>query len=35
MTQIEQLTGRHALHTAEILAMALDRAAPRVLAHVA
>jgi Fe-S oxidoreductase len=34
-TQIEQLTGRHALHTAEVLAMALDRAAARVPAHVA
>jgi Fe-S oxidoreductase len=34
-TQIEQLTGRHALHTAEVVAMALDRAARRVPAHVA
>jgi Fe-S oxidoreductase len=34
-TQIEQLTGRRALHTAEVLAMALDRAAQRVPAQVA
>jgi Fe-S oxidoreductase len=34
-TQIEQLTGRHALHTAEVLAMALDRAASRVPARLA
>jgi FAD/FMN-containing dehydrogenase/Fe-S oxidoreductase len=34
-TQIEQLTGRHALHTAEVLAMALDRSAARVPAQVA
>jgi Fe-S oxidoreductase len=34
-TQIEQLTGRHALHTAEVIAMALDRAASRVPARVA
>jgi FAD/FMN-containing dehydrogenase/Fe-S oxidoreductase len=33
-TQIEQLTGRQALHTAEVLAMALDRAAKRVPARV-
>lgn len=29
-TQIDQLAGRHALHTAEVLALALDRAAGRV-----
>jgi Fe-S oxidoreductase len=34
-TQIEQLTGRHAVHTAEVLAMALDRSAARVPAQVA
>jgi Fe-S oxidoreductase len=34
-TQIEQLAGRHALHTAEVVAMALDRAAARVPAQVA
>jgi Fe-S oxidoreductase len=34
-TQIEQLTGRRALHTAEVLAMALDRSAQRVPAQVA
>jgi FAD/FMN-containing dehydrogenase/Fe-S oxidoreductase len=33
-TQIEQLTGRGALHTAELLSMALDRAAQRVPARV-
>jgi FAD/FMN-containing dehydrogenase/Fe-S oxidoreductase len=34
-TQIEQLTGRQALHTAEVLAMALDQAANRIPAQVA
>jgi Fe-S oxidoreductase len=32
-TQIEQLTGRRALHTAEVVAMALDRVAARVPAR--
>jgi hypothetical protein len=34
-TQIEQLSGRRALHTAEVIALALDRAAHRVPAHAA
>jgi Fe-S oxidoreductase len=34
-TQIEQLTGRRAMHTAELIAMALDRSAGRIPAHVA
>jgi Fe-S oxidoreductase len=34
-TQIEQLAGRKALHTAEVVAMALDRAAARVPARTA
>ena len=33
-TQVEQLTGRHALHTAEVVALALDRAAHRLPAQV-
>ena len=33
-TQIEQLTGRRALHTAEVIALALDRAVHRVPAQV-